>query len=251
MAPMLSALGDIVRTLFRKALKSVRLRGIWGSLRHGSERLFRRGPNIRPAPVDDAAGRQFDETYGVDTCQASDPAWLGRLAGSNWVHGQAYSPAPIDLVNQALERIPTEFRNATFVDIGSGKGRIVLLASLLPFNRVVGVEYDRVLHDVAVRNVASFSSTGKEKIELCCTDAAEFELPPGPLVVFFHHPFDRPLFEVICRRLKAAFQDNRPPICAVYIDPKCREVFEATDVFQIHHEQPGEVPYVVYRTPAT
>ena len=248
---MPSALGDIVRTFFRKAMKSLRMRGVWGSLQRGGERLFRRGPNIRPAKVDDTAGAEFDATYGVDTCQSSDPAWLGRLEGSNWVHGQAYSPAPIDLVNQALAQLPAEFRHATFVDIGSGKGRIVLLASLLPFSRVVGVEYDRLLHDVALRNVASFNSAGKKKIELYCADAAEFELPPGSLVLFFHHPFDRPLFEGLSGRLKAAHHSSRQPICIVYVDPKCRQVFEETQVFELYHEQPGEVPYVIYRTRAT
>jgi hypothetical protein len=249
MGSMPSALGDIARTFFRKALKSVRLRGVWGSLRHGAERLLRHGQNIRPVAVDDTTGRHFDETYGVDTCQASDPGWLGRLGGSNWVHGQAYSPAPIGLVNQALAQLPAEFQHGTFIDVGSGKGRIVLLASSFPFCRVLGVEYDRLLHDIALRNVAAFNSSEKEKIELYCADATEFELPPGPLVLFFHHPFDRPLFEVICRRLEATWQQSRQAICVIYIDPKCGDVFAASPSFELCSELQGEVPYAIYRTP--
>jgi len=244
-----AAWGDIARTFFRKAVKSFRLRGIWGSLRHGSERLFRRGSRIRQRDIDDSSGRKFDAQHGIDTCQTSDPGWLGRLSGSTWMHGQAYAPASIDLANQALDQLPADFQQATFIDIGSGKGRIVLLASLRPFARVLGVEYDRVLHEIAARNVVAFSSSGKEKIELHCADATTFELPPGPLVVFFHHPFDRPLFEMIRDRLEAMFRKNGQPICVIYIDPKCRDVFESSSAFELYHEQPGEVPFVIYRTP--
>lgn len=41
----------------------------------------------------------------------------------------------------------------TFVDLGAGKGRAMLLASELPFRRIVGVEFSPELCDVARRNL--------------------------------------------------------------------------------------------------
>lgn len=252
-------MSDIAGTILRKAVKSFRLRGLSGTLRHGVDRLLRRaGQKSERPPVDDSAGRQFDKTHGVDTRRTADPGWLGRLGSLNWIYGQGYQPAPVDQVRLALDQLPAEFRDATFIDIGSGKGRIVLLASLLPFRRVIGIEYDRVLHEVAVTNVESFDTGGKERIELHCLDAAEFRFPSEPLVVFFHHPFDRPIFDVVCRNLESVYREHGQPISVIYFDPICRDVFAASSAFELYSEgqstRPGDVPFVIYRTrsvPAT
>ena len=46
----------------------------------------------------------------------------------------------------------------TFIDLGSGKGRAVLLASLYPFRRLIGVEFSPELTEVARLNVQAVSS---------------------------------------------------------------------------------------------
>jgi SAM-dependent methyltransferase len=246
-----SSLADIAGTVVRKAVKTIRLRGLWGTVQHGGERLLRR---VRRTTFtdNDPEGLEFDRTYGVDTRQTTDLGWLGRLTSLNWMHGQAYHPAPVAAVNQAFERLAPELHGATFIDIGSGKGRIVLLASLLPFGRVIGIEYDRVLHEVARRNVVSFESASKERIELLCLDATEFDFPVEPLVVFFHHPFDRPIFEIIVRRLEDAWRRSGQRISVIYFDPQCGDVFRSSPVFELHYESPpssvNRVSHAIYRT---
>src|SRR6185436_7767539 len=44
----------------------------------------------------------------------------------------------------------------TFVDLGSGMGRAVLVASEFPFRRIVGVEIAAELHAIAGRNVRRY-----------------------------------------------------------------------------------------------
>jgi SAM-dependent methyltransferase len=47
-------------------------------------------------------------------------------------------------------------RDDVFLDLGCGKGRAVLTASLLPFGRITGVELSPHLANIARRNVATF-----------------------------------------------------------------------------------------------
>jgi hypothetical protein len=47
-------------------------------------------------------------------------------------------------------------RNFTFIDFGSGKGRVLLIAAGLPFKAVVGIEFSRELHEIAVQNISRF-----------------------------------------------------------------------------------------------
>ncbi len=73
----------------------------------------------------------------------------------------------------------------TFIDLGSGKGRILFLAAEYPYRRIQGVEFARELHSEAQENFRTFStgagSSGAGKIESVCVDAGNFEFPKGNL----------------------------------------------------------------------
>jgi SAM-dependent methyltransferase len=85
---------------------------------------------------------------------------------------------------------PEEFN---FVDVGSGRGRVALLAAEQPFRKVIGVELDPKLHAISLRNLEIRQRAGAlaAPVELVCDDAVRFapRLPAGDLVCFFYHPF--------------------------------------------------------------
>jgi SAM-dependent methyltransferase len=85
----------------------------------------------------------------------------------------------------------------TFVDLGAGMGRALLLASEFPFRAVVGVELNPTLARIGRRNMALWRAAGRARstISMICRDAAEFALPPGPCVVFLFNPFGAPLMK--------------------------------------------------------
>ena len=62
-----------------------------------------------------------------------------------------YSGSQPSIVRRALEQIPGPERYA-LVDLGCGKGRVLAVASELPFRRVVGVELSPILARAARRN---------------------------------------------------------------------------------------------------
>ena len=63
-----------------------------------------------------------------------------------------------------------------FVDMGSGKGRALLVASELPFAKIVGVELSQELHQIAEENVRRY----RPESQLCtafflhCMNAVEY-----------------------------------------------------------------------------
>jgi SAM-dependent methyltransferase len=82
-------------------------------------------------------------------------------------------------------------RETTFVDIGAGMGRAVLLASELRFKAVEGVELHPTLAGIARRNVSFWRASGRERApaRIVEADAVEFALPAGPVLVFMFNPF--------------------------------------------------------------
>jgi SAM-dependent methyltransferase len=80
-----------------------------------------------------------------------------------------------------------------FLDIGSGKGRAVLVAAKdYPFARVIGVEFVREFHDIAQSNLASVADRLRAaKVELICADLRDFEIPDDVTVMYMNNPGSR------------------------------------------------------------
>jgi tRNA G46 methylase TrmB len=85
-----------------------------------------------------------------------------------------------------LESIPLRPRMFTFVDIGSGKGRALLVASELPFAKIVGVELSHELNRIAQENIKRYRPSSQlcTTFFLHCMNAVEYTFGPEPLVLF-------------------------------------------------------------------
>jgi SAM-dependent methyltransferase len=94
----------------------------------------------------------------------------------------------------------------TFIDLGAGMGRAMLLAAAYPFRAVVGVELHPALARIARRNLATWRAAGRTPVpmRMFCRDASAFPLPAGPCVVFFFNPFGAP----VLRRLLRAWRQT-------------------------------------------
>jgi tRNA1(Val) A37 N6-methylase TrmN6 len=70
---------------------------------------------------------------------------------------------------------------------------VLLVAAGYPFKRIVGVEFAKELHNIAVRNIQCFRGRCLcNRIESIHADALAFGVPMDPLVIFLHNPL-RPL----------------------------------------------------------
>jgi SAM-dependent methyltransferase len=149
----------------------------------------------------------FDEKYGVRTS--------GLVAGRHLQsghrhdrHATAYfGVAPS--VFQALmrrwrkSRLAGAIEDYSFIDVGAGMGRAVLLAAELSFRQVVGVELNPTLARIARKNLAVWraSERAQTPAKIICSDAVDFGLPTGPCLAFLFNPFG----ELVMRRLLAAW----------------------------------------------
>lgn len=96
--------------------------------------------------------RLFDLRYGTDTVSF---AQLGNLTigSQNAGEGTPYEPTRLRLVRRVLSALNPS-PNGAFVDIGCGKGRVLLLAAEFGFRRVTGVEFAKELCEIARDNIA-------------------------------------------------------------------------------------------------
>ncbi|MGC1379946.1 MAG: class I SAM-dependent methyltransferase [Candidatus Baltobacteraceae bacterium] len=189
-----------------------------------------------------AAGRRFDRRYGTTTEALLFPSQLdGGAKGEAYAHATHYEPVPIDSFRSLLACVPEGFLpGATFVDVGSGMGRAVLLASEYPFKQIVGIELAPALHAIATENVAN--ARGLElrcrDLRLLCGDARRRRFPKGDLVVFLFNPFD----EIVLRETLERIVSSRARgagVIVLYHTPVHRDVLAeyASDTLA---DSPGE-----------
>jgi SAM-dependent methyltransferase len=103
-----------------------------------------------------------------------------------------YAPVRAANARAAMRDLPVQdFSQYTFVDVGSGKGRMLFVAAEWPFRRVVGVEFDTALHGEAWENVRRYRHSSRRcaAIEPVCADAAEFAFPEERMVLYLFNPF--------------------------------------------------------------
>ena len=213
-----------VSTIGGSVLRRLRPSGTEGAT---ASELWR---NADQAPV---SLHPFDAEHGTDT---SGLIWGEKLQSGHrhdaW--NTAYYGIAPSVFEQALlllkDRAALDWSTFTFIDLGSGKGRAVLLAGRQPFRRVLGVELSPELHRIAAANLPIYlrSDVDAQRFAMLHADAADFpwtnelasQTLDGPLLIFLYNPFSRPVLEKFLKRLRAALDAVPRAVYFLFINPE-------------------------------
>ena len=183
--------------------------------------------------------RRFDERFGVDTYEPFDEQDKGGLPAELRASGLNYVPTSVGMFERIVRHSKVNPRDYDFVDLGSGKGRTLLLAAKLGFRSVAGVEADARLARIADSNVRSWvqkrSLIRPTVIEM---DARQAPLPSGNLFVFMFHPFEGAIFERVAERLANAAREHGRALVVAYHNDVCGDSLERTGAFRRIHVRP-------------
>lgn len=163
---------------------------------------------------------EFDIAHGTQTGGIVEIFDL-TIVGENQRHGLLYAatrPDDFDRIFRSLDIV--QAHDFTFVDLGCGKGRTLVLASRLSFKRIIGVEFAVELVEVAKKNILKLKeSQPGRNVEVVLADAAEYELPVEPLVIYVFNAFGSAIIQRVARNVHSAWQKNPRPIIFVYMNP--------------------------------
>lgn len=144
-----------------------------------------------------------------------------------------YEPTPVAQAEALLDASPLAPESSTFVDLGAGMGRVVLLAARRPYRGAIGVEISPALVEIARDNLRTARDALRvaTDVKIVHADAAQYALPRGDLVVFMYNPFRGPVMESVLERLRAAAQTAR--VVLLYHTPVERALIEADGGFAL------------------
>lgn len=164
---------------------------------------------------------EYDWDHRVNTTSAA-VSWRNRLLG---VFHSPYQPTEPALFHEMLaalaEQSRSDFHDFVFIDLGSGKGRTLLMASDYPFRRIVGVELLPSLHEAAEENLSKYRGESQKcfALESICGDATEFAFPAEPTVLYLFNPFPESGLRRMISNLEESLRQKPRAVYVLYHNP--------------------------------
>jgi len=170
----------------------------------------------------------FDRIHGTQTSGfvSADQLPAGEAARA---HAVFYAGSQPSVLRESLRALPP-VETCTFVDLGCGKGRPLLVASEFPFRDILGVELSADLAAVAERNAAIIAERfpDRVRIRIAVGDASSFPIPAGDVVLFLYNPFEAELVAQVAQRVEAALRTEPRSIYIVYYNPTAAYCFDTS-----------------------
>jgi SAM-dependent methyltransferase len=185
----------------------------------------------------------YDWEYRVNTTGAT-VGWRDRLLGQFL---SPYQPTEPALFHEMMTSLQIDYAAFTFIDLGSGKGRTLLMAAEYPFKRILGIEVLPSLHRAAEENIRKYRSDTQKcsAIESICGDARNFEFPAEPTVLYLFNPLPEAALMEVLKCLQDSLRAYPRPVCVVYHNA----VLEGAVAGQLSLEKArGTHQYAIYRS---
>jgi len=220
----------LARTILPSIKRSLATRGFFGTLWRcvlGPYTLFERYIHSRQNYLDQRVNEDFDRQHGIETSKRVHLSDL-KVESPNWIYCDGYWPTPPNVFQDALSALTSKPEDLVFVDFGSGKGRVLLMASELPFRKIIGVEFSSELHGIAQQNIRSYRSATQKcrDITCVCADFTQFPIPPEPLFVFLYNPSSKAITTDLAQNIAKSFEERPRELWVLYVTP-AYDVFES------------------------
>lgn len=183
---------------FKIVMNTYRVFGFWETLKEIILYLLSQKPH------DD-----FDKKYGVVTSGVTESSDAGIADETARSLAVGYVPTREVVIRHVLNNTTKglDLNEYSFVDLGCGKGRTLIVAAQLPFKEVIGVELSPLHCEVAETNVERYLSDGTQQllcrnIRVCCVNAVDFVFPNTNLLIYMYRPFLGPVFKHVAENLR-------------------------------------------------
>lgn len=188
---------------FQIVLNTYRVFGFWETLKEVILYVLSR------KPADD-----FDRKYGVVTSGEAESSEAGITDETARSLAVAYVPSREIVIRHILHNTTKglDLKEYSFIDLGCGKGRALIVAAQLPFKEVIGVELSPLHSEVATANIERYLSNPNcaaacRNVRVNCANALDFECPVSDLLIYMYRPFIGPVFRGVADNLRR-FQET-------------------------------------------
>ncbi|MGE3977704.1 MAG: class I SAM-dependent methyltransferase [Nitrospira sp.] len=184
-------------------------------------------------PADD-----FDKKYGVTTSGVTESSEAGIADETARSLAVGYVPTREIVIQPILTNTThgLDLGQYSFIDLGCGKGRTLIVAAQLPFKEVIGVELSPLHCEVAEANIKRYLSEMRNpalcrNVRVSCVNAADFVFPDINLLIYMYRPFLGPIFKNVADNMRRFQSDKGRRVLIAYSCPVEELMLEAYSGF--------------------
>ena len=165
-----------------------------------------------------------DKRLGIETSESYFYSY--NKSASLYKDMHIHRPTPYDKLQRIIDYLKLQ-QNDVFVDFGCGKGRAVFFVGMQRLKKIIGVELDTNLADIAKKNLEKvrFNNT---PIEIINADAATFDVKEGT-IFFMYNPFGPNTVKKVIDSIKKTLVVNPREIRIIYYDPAYKYLLDTED----------------------
>lgn len=182
----------------------------------------------------------FDLEHSIHTTGYEDNIYIGTPLEK---YNTGYLGTPINTAKAALESLNIQCQEFRFIELGCGKGRVVILAAFYPFKQVVGIEYSKDLSEIAKSNVNTLSHKLISKdIEIHTKDARDHDYENDDSVFFLYESFSIEVFCIVLEKIyNQIYLKGRKVIFIMIANGLCEQLDQCSWLELTNQETPDYI----------
>lgn len=188
---------------------------------------------------------KFDWKFGTDTMQRVDVESF-ETDSDNKAHARFYQASKTRPVLELFNKLCLP-KDSVFVDMGCGKGRVLLLAAQRGFKKVVGIEFCAQLYRQSLKNVEIYVKKypASPLIEVIKLDVTYYPFKKDENILFLYNPFDSVVLVRVLQNISDSLQKAPREIWLIYNNPVLHEIVQNSGLF--HHYKQYEIEGELFR----
>jgi SAM-dependent methyltransferase len=213
--------------------------GLWKSIHKKAKRLKRQGVRKSLQSFECLIHDWwFDRQFGVQTKGKINLSSLGVKTPylEKDKRQRSYQATRVRAFRKLMATLAPHKDNV-FVDLGSGMGRMLLLAMEYGFRKAVGVELSSHLCRIARRNIEIYRENHptRTEVEIVESDVMEYDLKDDESVYFLFNPFSDEVMGVFFEKLRLSLENRARQVWIIYNNPVYQEYFHSLDYIHLEN----------------
>lgn len=179
----------------------------------------------------------IDRRLGIETSTRIHGLFFGTGNASADKGNLGYAGSQPSVLRSILATLPSA-ADAHFIDLGCGKGRMLVVAAEFPFARVCGIELVPTLAERSRLNAAIVNAANPalRPIEVVTGDATQPRLPgAGVAFVYLYNPFGAEAVAGLMDHVSGALRrSGQLKVFLIYVNPTHADQVDARPAFRRH-----------------
>jgi predicted RNA methylase len=176
--------------------------------------------------------------YGINTVKPEKLHKLSVKAG-DISKGSPYEAVSYYLLEKLLSAFRKFSDSKSIIDLGCGKGRVMVVAAYFGFTSITGVDFAKELCEEAEANMIKVQKKFTDlKWKVICNDVLNYDISPDDCVFFMFNPFTKDILEKFLQKIERSLQQAPRTIYFLYASPLYIEVLLKYSYKIVYHINP-------------